>query len=106
MLGDSELLSQDRSGNTSYYLADGQGSTRALTDSAGNVTDRYSYDAYGSVRERQGTTVNPYHYTGQQFDAETGLTYMRARYYSIALAVLAIGAAVACILYKLRADAS
>ncbi|HEY0603730.1 MAG TPA: RHS repeat-associated core domain-containing protein, partial [Herpetosiphonaceae bacterium] len=82
VLGGAELLSQTRSGTTSYYHTDGQGSVRTLTDSAGNVTDRYSYSAYGTLSARQGTTVNPYQYTGQQTDPQTGLTYHRARYYS------------------------
>jgi hypothetical protein len=31
---------------TSYYVHDGHGSTRALTDQTGNVTDTYDYDAF------------------------------------------------------------
>ncbi len=76
-----EVLSQTRGGATSYYLQDGQGSTRALTDANGNVTDRYSYDAYGTVTSYQGATVNSYLYDGQQYDASTGLYSLRARYY-------------------------
>jgi RHS repeat-associated protein len=83
VLGNSELLSQNRGGTTSYYLYDGQGSVRALADgSSGNLTDRYSYSAFGQNQSRIGTTVNPYQYAGQQFDALSGLYDMRARYYS------------------------
>jgi len=81
-LGDGEVLSQTRGGSTSYYLRDGQGSTRALTDGNGTVTDRYSYDAFGNLQNRQGSTANPYLYTGQQYDATTGLYDLRARYYN------------------------
>ena len=81
LLGGTELLSQNRGGTVNYYLHDGQGSVRALADASGNVTDQYAYDAFGSVQNRQGTTVNPYQYTGQQFDALTGLYSLRARYY-------------------------
>jgi len=40
-----DLISQERGNADSYYLVDGLGSTRGLTDGAGNVTDSYSYDA-------------------------------------------------------------
>ena len=76
------VLAQTRGASTSYYLADGQGSTRALTDGGGNVTDTYRYDAYGDLLGRTGTTTNSYLYTGQQFDASTGLYDLRARYYN------------------------
>ena len=33
---------------TSFYGYDGGGSVRQLTDSAGEVTDKYEYDAFGN----------------------------------------------------------
>jgi RHS repeat-associated protein len=81
VLGDDELLAQARSGAVSYYLEDGQGNVRLLTDGNGAITDRYTYDAYGNLLSSQGTTVNPYRYTGQQLDSLTGLYDLRARYY-------------------------
>jgi RHS repeat-associated protein len=81
MLGNGQVLTETRSGVTSYYLDDGQGSVRGLTNNAGAVTDSYSYDAFGNLLTSQGTTVNPYRYTGQQFDSLTGLYDLRARYY-------------------------
>jgi len=81
VLGGAELLSQTRDGTTSYYLPDGQGNIRALTDDSGYVTDTYAYSAFGEVLSRTGSTVNPYQYTSQQFDALTGLYSLRARYY-------------------------
>src|SRR5438477_12434 len=55
LLAQGERLSQTRSGNTSYYLHDGQGSVRALSSSAGAITDRYAYDAYGQTVSRTGS---------------------------------------------------
>jgi len=81
VLGGPELLSQTRGGSTSYYLADGQGSTRALTNSAAAVTDTYEYTAFGELFAGTGSTANPYLYTGQQFDVLSGLYSLRARYY-------------------------
>ncbi len=69
------------SGVTSYYLHDGQGSVRGLTNSGGSTTDTYAYTAFGELYSQTGTTVNNYLYTGQQFDSLTGLYDLRARYY-------------------------
>ena len=81
MLGDGQVLAEARSGTSSYSLYDGQGSVRALTNSSGVITDQYTYDAFGNLQSSSGSTVNPYRYTGQQFDSLTGLYDLRARYY-------------------------
>ena len=82
VLGDTELLLENRSGVVSYYLRDGQGSTRSLTNSVGNITDTYTYTAFGEIFSQTGLTNNNYLYTGQQFDSLTGLYSLRARYYN------------------------
>ncbi len=80
-LVDGRLLSQHRGGVDSYYLHDAQGSTRALVDSAGTVTDTYHYSAFGEIYAQTGSTLNNYLYTSQQHDSLTGLYSLRARYY-------------------------
>ena len=47
-----------------YYHFDALGSTRALTDDDGDVTDRYSYDAWGNTTHT-GSTEQPYQFVGQ-----------------------------------------
>jgi RHS repeat-associated protein len=76
----TELISQERNGVVSYYLTDGHGSVRHLTDSEGNITDSYVYDAWGNMISSEGETENSYLYCGEQFDNATGLYYLRARY--------------------------
>jgi RHS repeat-associated protein len=66
----------------SFYGYDGFGSVRQLTNSAGVVTDTYTYDAFGVTLERTGTTPNVYMYRGEQYDPDLGLYYLRARYYN------------------------
>ena len=66
---------------TSYYHIDGLGSTRLLTDNTGTVTDRYSYDAFGTARIHTGVSEQSFTFTGEQTDPECGLVYLRARYY-------------------------
>ncbi len=74
-----DLINMQRSTGTSWYLFDGHGSTRDLSDNSGNVTDTYSYDAFGNLLTQTGSTVNSYLYDAQEQDA-TGLYYLRARY--------------------------
>jgi len=82
ILGGTELLTQTRGGNTSFYLHDGQNSVRNLANVSGLITDTYVYDAFGTTRSQSGKTTNSYLYTGQQFDVATGLYDLRARYYN------------------------
>jgi RHS repeat-associated protein len=66
----------------SFYGYDGGGNVRQLTNSAGVITDTYSYDAFGNLTEKTGTTPNNYLYRGEQYDSDLGLYYLRARYYN------------------------
>jgi RHS repeat-associated protein len=75
------LISQNRGGVKSFYLYDGLGSVRDLTNSSGIVTDRYNYDAYGNLLNSSGSTSNNYRFTGEQFDPNLGDYYLRDRYY-------------------------
>lgn len=85
-----DLLSQDQLFDTgtnlvwsaSFYGTDGHGSARYLTDASGEVTDTYDYDAFGNLIAQTGTTPNLYLYSGEQFDADLGLYYLRARYHN------------------------
>ncbi len=70
-----------RGGQTYYYHADGLESIIAITDSAGNVVQRYEYDSFGAITYTQEATFKqPYTYTGREYDDESGLYYYRARY--------------------------
>ena len=66
----------------SFYVYDGGGSVRQLTNSEGVVTDEYEYDAYGNSFTKTGNTPNNYLYRGEQYDSDLGLYYLRARYYN------------------------
>jgi RHS repeat-associated protein len=76
-----DLVSMNRGGAIFCYHFDGLGSTRLLTDAAGTITDTYEYDAFGNQIARTGTTQNEFLFTGQQYDANLGYYYLRARYY-------------------------
>jgi RHS repeat-associated protein len=76
-----ESLGMLRSSTTSYYDADGSGSTTSLSNGAGSLTQTYTYDSFGMQTASSGSLTNPFRYTGREFDGETGLYYYRARYY-------------------------
>jgi len=63
-----------------YYMHDGLGSVRQLLNSTGQVETNYAYDPFG-VPVVEGDVSNPYQYTGEAWDAEVELLYLRARYY-------------------------
>jgi RHS repeat-associated protein len=78
-----DLISQRQNSGASFYNYDGHGSVRGLSNSGGAVTDTYSYDAFGTIIERTGTTDNSYLYAGEQFDLDLGFYYNRARYLNV-----------------------
>jgi RHS repeat-associated protein len=45
------------------------------------LVNTYAYDAYGNTTASTGSVANPLRYTGEYQDAESGLYYLRARYY-------------------------
>jgi RHS repeat-associated protein len=69
--------------DANYYLADGLGSTMALTDDTGAVIDTYDYDVFGGERGSTGSQDNDFTFAGEQRDESTGLQYLRARYYDL-----------------------
>jgi len=90
----SYVLNNASHTQTSYYVYDGHGSTRALTDPNGAVTDTYDYDAFGNLLHSTatgippgGTTVtatpNEFLFAGEQFDSDLNLYYNRARYLNV-----------------------
>ncbi|MEM7663385.1 MAG: RHS repeat-associated core domain-containing protein [Pseudomonadota bacterium] len=78
-----------------YYHSDRLGNVAALTDSSGQIAERYAYDPFGNecsidtngvcVEGEPSASGNPYRYTGRRYDPETGLYYYRARYYETEL---------------------
>jgi RHS repeat-associated protein len=55
---------------------------RQLNDNTGLVIGNQSYDPYSNILSTSGTFNSAFGYTGEQYDASTGLEYLRARYYS------------------------
>ena len=86
-----DLISQDRLQSDplqpnslipilSFYLYDGHGTVRQLVDEFGSLQNEYAYDAFGILLSSTGDLRNDYLYTGEQFDADLGMYFLRARY--------------------------
>ena len=76
-----EPLVMLRSSTTSYFQTDGLNSVTSLSNAAGSIANTYTYDSFGNLTASTGSLTNSFRYTGREFDAETSLYYMRARYF-------------------------
>lgn len=76
---DEPVVTIDASGVHSYLHADGLGSVVAVTDSTKTVTEKHVYTPFGIS---DTTTGSAFQFAGRRMDADTGLYYYRARYYS------------------------
>jgi RHS repeat-associated protein len=82
-----QVLAQYDAGAWVYILPDHLGSVRQLVDAAGQVTLAQGYDPFGVLNSQHGTQNPqlPFGYTGEWWDAEAALLYLRARYYDPAV---------------------
>jgi RHS repeat-associated protein len=79
-----ELISEYRNGETYTHYYDAQGSTLAMTDETGHVTDRFTYNAWGQEVARTGTTDTPWRWIaefGYYFDSQLDSFTIRRRSY-------------------------
>ncbi|MNB90640.1 tRNA nuclease WapA precursor [compost metagenome] len=80
--GDRLLVKKDKTaGKDYYYLYNAHGDVIQIVDTSGNVVNSYSYDAWGNITSQTEGISNSFKYAGEMYDAETGLYYLRARYY-------------------------
>ncbi len=68
-----------------WYVLDGHATVVALTDSAGNVVDSYSYDAWGKPLSVNEQVTQPYRYASYWYDTELGWYWVQVRHYSPSL---------------------
>ena len=84
---DGRALSVDYNGTDYYYVYNLQGDVIALYNTSGNVVVEYTYDSWGRILSVTGSlantlgAINPLRYRGYIYDTETGLYYLRSRYY-------------------------
>ncbi len=81
-----ELLRQSagQSLHRYWYVLDGRGNVVALTDSGGNVVDRYGYDVWGTpiAAQTSETVAQPFRYASYWYDKELGWYWVTLRSYN------------------------
>jgi len=72
------------SDKTYYYHTDANKNVTELSDESGNVVAHYEYSPFGSLTKVTGDYAesNPFRFSSEYFDAETGLVYYNYRYYN------------------------
>jgi len=69
-------------GVTSFFLYDGLGSTRSLTNASGAIVQSYNYRPFGEGIDHPGELSTNHLFTGEYYDSNLDYYYLRARYYS------------------------
>jgi RHS repeat-associated protein len=72
---------QITSETATYLHHDQQGSTRLLTNAAGETKGAYTYTPYGATEGHTGTATTPLGYDSEYRSEDTGLIYLRKRAY-------------------------
>ncbi|ULO10396.1 RHS repeat-associated core domain-containing protein [Paenibacillus sp. 19GGS1-52] len=80
--GDRLLVKKDRvTSKDYYYLYNGHGDVIQIVDTSRNIVNSYAYDTWGNLTNQTDGIQNSFKYAGEIYDEETGLYYLRARYY-------------------------
>jgi len=85
----NRLLAEESGNETvhSYYLQNSHGDVVGLTDKQGSLSSAYAYDSFGNLIATENNhveltdTLSNFLYSGEQYDAISGLYYLRARHY-------------------------
>ncbi|MBI9050051.1 MAG: RHS repeat-associated core domain-containing protein [Anaerolineaceae bacterium] len=76
------VVAQISETQTGYYLPDVLGSVRQMVDDEANLQLAQSFTPFGEELEKYGEAEANFGYAGQKYDTQTGLLYLRARYYA------------------------
>jgi len=76
------LIAIEKGGQTYYTHTNYRGDILAITDTNKTRVATYKYGPWGELLSSTGTFSQPFRYAGYCFDEETGLYYLKARYYS------------------------
>jgi len=71
----------DNTDKLSYFMYNGHGDVVQTVSEDGEIENRYDYDIFGNPTLTVESYLNSIRYAGEFYDSETGLYYLRARYY-------------------------
>lgn len=81
------VVSVNMKGSIYFYVRNLQNDIVGLIDAAGNTVVHYTYNSWGKVLSITGSlkdtvgAANPFRYRGYYYDHETGMYYLKSRYY-------------------------
>ena len=84
---DGEVTSMSFDNSMYYYIKNLQGDVVKIVSQSGTTVVTYTYDSLGKIINMTDTTtynigsINPFRYRGYVYDSETGLYYLKSRYY-------------------------
>ena len=79
-------MRQQSNGAVYYYTTQEAGHVSALVNTTNSVVNSYELDPFGNSVSSSETLTQPFRFGGREYDSETGLYYLRARYYDPQLA--------------------
>lgn len=83
----ANLISMRANGQEFFYIKNLQKDVIALADASGEIVTEYKYNSWGKVLSITGSKkdtigkINPFRYKSYYYDNETGMYYLRNRYY-------------------------
>jgi RHS repeat-associated protein len=80
-LGIDDPLAMEQAMGSYFYHKDGLGTVTDLTNTSGSAVKNYRYRSFWEIYSETGSLVQPFTFTGREYDPESGLYYYRARYY-------------------------
>ena len=75
------LLAREIDNTFTYFLIGDNDNCIALADDNGGITDRYEYSTFGELLSHTGSDENRILFSTEPNDEDTGLIYLRSRYY-------------------------
>lgn len=76
----------DGNGTAYYYAMDYPGHVAGLFNTSGSVVNRYRYSAWGAPETTSEGVTNSLRFMSRELDAQTGVYYVRNRWYDAAVA--------------------
>nr|WP_305121013.1 RHS repeat-associated core domain-containing protein [Saccharibacillus sp. JS10] len=75
------IYREDANHEKAYYQHNGHGDVTGLVKADGTVLNRYTYDIWGNPLTSDVQVENVFGYSGEYWDEDTGLQYLRSRWY-------------------------
>ena len=76
------LLNLKQSGADYSYVYDGKGSVAAVLNTSQAAVATYHYNEFGALLSTSGTIDQPFRFSTQPYDPQTGLSYYGYRFYA------------------------